>query len=113
MKKSQFDKYGDVWAILITLIQKHDKSYALGLYSLLAETIEDSAYAYQLEADILWHFKDHRAILQYECAAQEYQEHGNISAAIGLYNQLIKIDNNPAYIAKRATLIANTPTKSD
>ena len=51
------DKYTIAWFKLAECVAKGEKEKAFGVYRLLMHSLEDQAYAYQLEGDLLDAFK--------------------------------------------------------
>ena len=82
------------WFKLAEFVERGEKERALGMYKLLALSINDTAFAYQLEGDILLAFADELAINKYLQAAEYYIKQNNILAAIGTLNHLIILAPN-------------------
>lgn len=76
------------WFKLAEFVERGEKERALGIYKLLALSIDDQAFAYQLEGDILLAFEDTLAISKYLQAVEYYIKQNNIMAAIGTLNHL-------------------------
>lgn len=87
------------WFKLAEFVERGEKERALGIYKLLALSIDDQAFAYQLEGDILLAFQDTLAINKYLQAAQHYIKQHNIMAAIGTLNHLVilKPEHTPTW----------------
>jgi len=83
------DKYTIAWFKLAECVAKGEKEKAFGVYRLLMHSLEDQAYAYQLEGDLLDAFQDERAIEKYAHAAHLYQTNNRFKEAIALYKELI------------------------
>jgi hypothetical protein len=77
------------WFKLAEFVERGEKERALGIYKLLALSIDDLAFAYQLEGDILLAFEDTLASSKYLQAAEHYIKQNNIMAAIGTLHHLI------------------------
>lgn len=90
------------WFKLAEFVERGEKERALGIYKLLALSINDQAFAYQLEGDILLAFQDTLAINKYWQAAEYYLKQNNIMAAIGTLNHLVILQ--PEHIAAWETL---------
>jgi len=89
MRQVASDKYTIAWFKLAECIARGEREKALGVYRLLSHSLEDPAFALQLEGDILWAFNDSSgAIARYRDAAQLYHKSSNYRHAAGLYEQL-------------------------
>ncbi len=88
MKHIPQDKYNVAWFTLAECIARKEKVRALGVYRLLAHSIDDVAFRRQLEADILLSFQDDSAITKYKEAAQLYRQGGRLLEAIAVYEHL-------------------------
>ncbi len=82
------DKYTVAWFKLAECVAKGEKEKAFGVYRLLMHSLEDKAYAYQLEGDLLGAFQDERAFEKYEYAAQLYVSNHRWKEAAALYQEL-------------------------
>lgn len=82
------DKYTVAWFKLAECVAKGEKEKAFGVYRLLTHSLEDKAYAQQLEGDLLGAFQDERALEKYEHAAQLYMANNRWKEAIALYEEL-------------------------
>lgn len=82
------DKYTVAWFKLAECVAKGEKEKAFGVYRLLMHSLEDKAYAQQLEGDLLGAFQDERALEKYEHAAQLYMANNRWKEAIALYEEL-------------------------
>jgi hypothetical protein len=89
------DKYTVAWFKLAECVAKGEKEKAFGVYRLLMHSLEDKAYAHQLEGDLLGAFHDERALEKYEHAAQLYVINHRPKEAIALYEELVlmNLDN--------------------
>ena len=89
MKHVPQDKYNVAWFTLAECVARGEKVRALGVYRLLAHSIEDTAFRRQLEADILLAFQDKDdAIVKYKDAAFLYQKSGKHLEAVAIYEHL-------------------------
>lgn len=70
------------WFKLAEYVERGEKERALGIYKLLALSIDDIAFNYQLEGDILLAFDDQQALGKYHQALEQYLKQNNLSAAI-------------------------------
>ncbi len=95
MKHVPQDKYNVAWFTLAEFIARGEKVRALGVYRLLAHSIENTALRHQLEGDILLAFQDKvDAINKYKDAALLYQKHGKFLEAAALYEHLRDLEPN-------------------
>ncbi len=83
------DKYTIAWFKLAECVAKGEKEKAFGVYRLLMHSLEDQAYAYQLEGDLLGAFQDERATEKYAYAAQLYFQNKRFKESAALYEELI------------------------
>lgn len=83
------DKYTIAWFKLAECVAKGEKEKAFGVYRLLKHSLEDQAYAHQLEGDLFGAFGDQKAVETYAYAAQLYQHNHRYKEAIALYEELI------------------------
>lgn len=114
MKQQPKDSYKIAWFKLSEFIDRGEKERALGIYKLLMHTIDDEAFAKQLEGDLLLFFNEQSAIESYESAALIYEKQGNISHATALYEHLTaQFPDNVHYLKKLAQLYTklNHPTR--
>ena len=89
MRHISNDKYTIAWFKLAECVAKGEKEKAFGVYRLLMHSIEDQAYAYQLEGDLLGAFSDERAVEKYLHAAHLYYQNNRYKEAAALYEELI------------------------
>ncbi len=95
------DKYTIAWFKLAECVAKGEKEKAFGVYRLLMHSLEDQAYAHQLEGDLLGAFSDERAPEKYAIAAQLYQNNSRYKEAAALYEDLILlVPHDSRYILK-------------
>jgi hypothetical protein len=84
------DKYNVAWFKLAECVSRGEKERALGVYRLLAHSLNDSAFARQLQGDILFSFNDTLgAVEHYRKAAQLYQQDNRILEAAALYEHIV------------------------
>lgn len=90
------DKYTIAWFKLAECVAKGEKEKAFGVYRLLMHSLEDQAYAHQLEGDLLCAFQDERASEKYAHAAHLYFQNRKFKESAALYEELIFLvpDNN-------------------
>jgi hypothetical protein len=88
MRYTPNDKYTIAWFKLAECVSKGEKEKAFGVYRLLMHSIEDQAYAYQLEGDLLSAFDDDRASEKYAHAAHLYHHNKRYKEAATLYKSL-------------------------
>lgn len=93
------DKYTIAWFKLAECVAKGEKEKAFGVYRLLMHSLEDQAYAHQLEGDLLGAFQDERATEKYAYAAQLYLQNRRFKESAALYEELIFLDpTNARYL---------------
>lgn len=80
------------WFKLAEFVQRGEKERALGVYKLLALSLQDLAFACQLEGDILLAFDDQSAKAKYLQAAEIYLAQHNYLAALGTLNHLVLLE---------------------
>lgn len=99
MKHVPQDKYNVAWFTLAECVSRGEKVRALGVYRLLAHSIEDIAFRRQLEADILLSFQDkNEAVTKYKEAANLYKKSGKHLEAVAVYEHLRQLEpNNTEY----------------
>lgn len=91
----QFEKQKSIgWFKLAEYVERGEKERALGIYKLLALSINNPAFAYQLEGDILLAFEDNLAKEKYLKSVELYLKQKQTSAAIGTLNHLILLEPN-------------------
>jgi len=86
------DFYNVAWFKLAECIARGEKERALGVYKLLAHSLNDSALAIQLEADILLSFNKQDALAAYQRAAEEYKSQKQLFKAACIYEHMLTID---------------------
>lgn len=95
MKQVPSDKYNIAWFRLAEYVARGEKERALGVYRLLSHSLDDSAFARQLEGDIFLSFGDSQALICYQDAAILYKNAGLLRKAVAVYEHLH--DLNGAY----------------
>ncbi len=86
------DKHTIAWFKLAEFVSRGEKERALGIYKLLVLSIDDPAFAFKLEGDILYSFRDEVAIEKYLKAANIYQKEERFTEAVAVYENLITIN---------------------
>ncbi|HZW61113.1 MAG TPA: hypothetical protein VFF04_02720, partial [Candidatus Babeliales bacterium] len=90
MRNAPPDKYNVAWFKLAECVSRGEKERALGVYRLLAHSLHDSAFARQLQGDILLAFNDVTgAIEHYKTAARVYQLEERFLEAAAVYEHLL------------------------
>lgn len=101
MRYAPNDKYTIAWFKLAECVAKGEKEKACGVYRLLKHSLEDEAYAYQLEGDLLGAFGDERALQKYAHAAHLYYQNNRFKEAAALYEDLLVLEpTNDQYVLK-------------
>jgi hypothetical protein len=103
MKQVPSDKYNVAWFKLADCIARGEKERALGVYRLLAHSLDDPALSLQLHGDILLSFQDTAAHAKYKQAAQLYHERHKLLEAAAVYEHLALLE--PHVIDIRIALI--------
>ena len=96
------------WFRLAEFVDRREKERALGMYRLLAHSVQDKAVATQLQADLLRAFNDERALSVYEEAATMFARSDRMQQAILLFEQAIAY----ALVIKKYSAIHTFVTKS-
>lgn len=95
------DKYTIAWFKLAECVAKGEKEKAFGVYRLLMHSLDDQAYAFQLEGDLLGAFQDQRAVEKYAHAAQCYVHNNRFKEAAALYYDLVgMVPDDQRYVQK-------------
>ena len=89
MEQVSKHKYQVAWFKLSEFIRRGEKERAIGIYKLLMHTIDDSAFAKQLEGDLLLFFADPDAPACYIAAAQLYKKNDKLAQATAIYEHLV------------------------
>ena len=83
------------WFKIANLIERREREKALSVYKLMAHSLQDRAYALQLEGDILCYFEDFpEACVKYLQSAFLYRNAKRWLDAVSLYEQVALIDSN-------------------
>lgn len=93
-QESQGGNSSVAWFKLADLIARKEREKALNVYRLLAHSLQDRAYALQLEGDILWSLDDQGALERYKHAAYLYQKDKRWIEAIAIYEHILTIEQN-------------------
>ena len=95
MKQVPLDRYSVAWFKLAECVSRGEKERALGVYRLLSHSIDDQAFKYQLEGDILLSFNDiQQATEKYLQAINSYKQTERLFEMAALYGHLITIQPN-------------------
>ncbi|MGE0010228.1 MAG: hypothetical protein AB7F19_06865 [Candidatus Babeliales bacterium] len=98
MKQQPSDNYSVAWFKLAEFVSRGEKVRAMGLYRLLAHSLDDQALILQLEGDLLRSFDDANAIERYEHAALAYKASGRYMEAVSIYEHLMVLNpQQPLY----------------
>lgn len=89
MKQYSSDKHNVAWFMLSECVTRGEKERAMGVYKLLAHSLEDKAFSRQLEGDLLWAFEDESAHTRYLEAAALYKKNQRFVEAAAVYEHLI------------------------
>lgn len=91
MKEPVQNKRSLAWFKLTEFVVRGEKERALGIYRLLALSIDNKAFAQQLEGDLLLAFDDPVAEEKYLTAAQLYLETQQPAIASAICEHLINL----------------------
>jgi len=98
MKQTITDTYNIAWFKLAECVSRGEKERALGVYRLLAHSLNDDALAAQLKGDILLTFNVQEALERYEEAATLYIRSNRINKATYVYEHLLTLQpHNKTY----------------
>ncbi|MDZ4151079.1 hypothetical protein, partial [Methylicorpusculum sp.] len=85
------------WFALAECISRGEKERALGVYRLLSHSFDDCALKVQLEADILWSFRDGGALKKYEQAAELFTKERRLLEAAAVFEHVITLAPHSLY----------------
>lgn len=91
MRHLSSDKHSIAWFKLAEFVSRGEKEKALGIYKLLMLSIDDPAFAYKLEGDILFAFHDKLALEKYSKSAALYQKDEKFIEAAAIYENLVTL----------------------
>ena len=103
MKQVDSDTYNVAWFKLADCIARKEKERALGIFRLLAHSLDDAALVCQLYADILRSFSDPQALEKYHEAAELYRSRRQFLEAAAVYEHIATID--PENVSFRLNMI--------
>ena len=89
MKHVPLEKYSIAWFKLSECVARGEKERALGVYKLLSHSIDDAAFAAQLEGDLFLAFEDEQAAEKYCDAAKLYKKEQRFVEAAAVCEHLI------------------------
>lgn len=96
MVEFEVGKYTIAWFKLAEFIARREKERALGIFKLLAHSLNNKGLVFQLEGDIFLSFQDfQKAIKLYSQAALVYEEEKKFLSAAAVYEQLINLTSEP------------------
>lgn len=95
MKQIASEKYTIAWFKLAECVARGEREKAFGVYRLLAHSLPDQAYMYQLEGDLLHSFDDAAAWEKYYLAAATYAHEQRWYEAAGIYEHLKFLNKLP------------------
>jgi hypothetical protein len=91
MKQYSSEKHNVAWFMLSECVSRGEKERAMGVYKLLAHSIDDKAFSRQLEGDLLWAFEDGAAATRYLEAAALYKKNKRFIEAAAVYEHLVAL----------------------
>lgn len=86
------DKYNVAWFKLAEFVSRGEKERALAMYRLLSHSLDDKAFARQLEADLLLSFNDDGAYERYGQASKLYLDQGREMEAAAIYEHMVTME---------------------
>ena len=89
MNQTPSQSHQVAWFKLSEFIKRREKERALAIYRLLMHTIDQPAFAKQVEGDLLMAFNDPGAVTSYLEAAQLYRKELKMSQATAIYEHLV------------------------
>jgi len=88
------DKYNVAWFKLAECISRGEKERALGVYRLLAHSLDDAPFSLQLQGDILLSFKDHKgAVESYYQAIESYRNGKRLLQAAAVAEHILALSD--------------------
>jgi len=94
MKHVPLEKYSIAWFKLSECVARGEKERALGVYKLLSHSIDDAAFAAQLEGDLFLAFEDDAAVEKYCIAAKRYKKKQRFVEAAAVYEHLVALQSD-------------------
>jgi hypothetical protein len=89
MRVLSSESYSVAWFKLADFVARGEKERALNVHKLLMHSVDEQAFAYQLEADILLSFDDEMALSKYHVAANLYKKQEKYQRAIDVYRHVL------------------------
>jgi hypothetical protein len=89
MRVLSAESYSVAWFKLADFVARGEKERALNVHKLLMHAVDEEAFAYQLEADILLSFDDELALGKYHVAANLYKKQEKYQRAIDVYRHVL------------------------
>jgi hypothetical protein len=92
VKQELAQKYNVAWFKLAEYVSRKEKERALAIYKLLAHSLNDQAFAAQLEGDLLLAFADEAAFDRYGQAVRFYLSAEKSAEAAAVYEHMITLE---------------------
>ncbi len=92
MSQISSEKHNVAWFKLAEFVSRGEKERALAMYRLLSHSLEDKAFARQLEGDLLLSFNDDAAYDRYGYAVRLYLEQGRSVEAAAVYEHMVTLE---------------------
>ena len=89
MRLLSSESYNVAWFKLADFVARGEKERALNVHKLLMHSVDEQAFAYQLEGDILLSFDDEAALGRYHVAANLYKKSEQFNRAIAIYRHVL------------------------
>ncbi len=83
--------HAQAWQKLSSFIDQGQKEHALGMFKLLAFSMDDKAAALKLHGDLLLSFDDPEAIKKYDQAAKLYERKKQHDESTAVYKLLAQL----------------------
>lgn len=83
------ESYSVAWFKLADFVARGEKERALNVHKLLMHSVDEQAFSYQLEGDILLSFDDEMALSKYHVAANLYKKQEKYKRAIDVYRHVL------------------------
>jgi len=98
MKVVSSESSSIAWFKLADFVSRGEKERALTIHRLLMHSVDERAFAYQLEGDILYAFDDEMALNRYHAAAEVYKKDKKYKRAIAVYHHALLKKNDLSII---------------
>jgi hypothetical protein len=104
MKVVSSESSNIAWFKLADFVARGEKERALTIHRLLMHSVDERAFAYQLEGDILYAFDDEMALNRYHAAANVYKKDKKYKRAIAVYHHALLKKNDLSIVEELLNL---------